>query len=64
MSRRTRIKLKVLALCCTVIAVVATAIPLFHGTSDAQLLIALLGAFGAGATLRSLVRDRGDLQGR
>ena len=57
MKRRIKIRLEILGLCCSVIAVSASAIPLFNRANDAQLFLLFFGAIGIGATLSNLIRD-------
>jgi hypothetical protein len=51
-------KLKIVAFICTVVVTIIATLPLFERNGAAQVLVAIFGAVGVGATLANLIRDR------
>ena len=57
MRKKRSIRAEFFVLCCSIIAVIFGAMPLFEKHNIAQVLILFFGAFGAGASLTNLVRN-------
>ncbi|MDD3643458.1 MAG: hypothetical protein PHQ19_08365 [Candidatus Krumholzibacteria bacterium] len=64
MDEKKRFRLEMIALCCAIVMVLVTALPMLGRYSDAQILGLSAGAFGAGAMFTNLVRGRAERRRR
>ena len=57
MKKRTKLKLEFISFICLVIVLITVTLPLLEGNNKAQVLAAVFGAIGVGATLVNFIKD-------